>query len=412
MNEVSVDLHEAAVVEAVHRENSITREMVVADKSFIANHIVTNVCSFPLRLYCPFCCSDCMSESKLKGHLRNEHASYLEMISADNNTNSLHSCQFCPARFYTDDLVMKHILKHHQDKVIIMFQEGEENKYITCGFCPYMVIVENKQRLLAHVQETHFSEFRTFIKQKFTQISQCEKLQYTLDMKNSSTPNLNILFMQMSTKENKDTKTASVEQSECSSSFQFVNQNQSQLSDEDGNFLHNRKISGIKSEIPVRKKLRFDLPKDQEFKKFNEENIISCSKDMKLVTKYIPNPFKIKSVSTWKSLFSSKRKKTYRNKSISKLVTSTPKTLNDLQIDIRKTKCIKHILVNKRKEEAEAMLVTPTKEGISEKYSVSNTDDDDDDDDDDLQMHNTNVNIVISKTPHTTISEIKKGFIL
>jgi hypothetical protein len=406
--EVPVDLHEATVMEAVQGENSITKEIIAADKSFVPNHLVTNICNFPLKLYCPFCCSDCMSENKLKGHIQNEHESHLERISVDNNINSLYSCQFCHPRFYTDELVLKHILQHHQDKVITMFQEGEANKYM-CVFCPYMVLTEQKQCLLAHVEETHFTEFIIFIEKKFTQIKQCEKLQYTHDIKSSSISNLNTLFMQMSTKENKDTREASIYHSECSSSSPFINQNENQLSEKDGIFFDKRRVSGIKnvrtgSEIPIRRKLGFDLPKTREINKSNKENIISCSTNMKLVTKYITKPSRIKSVSTWKSVFSLK-KEINRNKSISKFITSTPNILNDLQIDIRKTKHVKNTSVTKKREEAKASkLVTAIKEDISKKYSVGDTDDDNDA----LQMYGTDVKAVISKPPHPTTWKMKK----
>jgi hypothetical protein len=182
-----------------------------------------------------------MSESRLVGHLINEHASHLERVSAD-NINSLYSCQFCHARFYTDDLVIKHILQHHKEKVITKFQEEGKNKHIVCVFCPYVVLTEQKQCLLAHVEETHFTEFRIFIKQKFTQ-----KLQYIHDTKNSSISNLSTLSVQMSTRENTGTRKVSIYQSEHSSSSQFVNQNVIQLPQENGHLFHGRNISGIKN---------------------------------------------------------------------------------------------------------------------------------------------------------------------
>jgi len=233
-------------------------------------------------------------------------------------------------------------------------------------------------------------------------------LQYNLDMKNSSIPNLNNLFMQMSTKEDKETKKASVDQSACSSSSQFIHWTGNQLLDDDGNFVVSRKVSEIKnvrtgSELPIRRKLKFDLPEIHDLKKSNKENIISCSTNMKLVTKCIPKPSQIKQISTWKSVFSFKKKQTYRNKSILKLVTSAPNTMNYAQTDIRNTEYDKHISVTNKMGEAKAKVTTSMKEEkyIAKKYSVADTGDA-------LHMSNKDVKAVSSKTHHPTILEMKK----
>ncbi|KDR14216.1 hypothetical protein L798_11756 [Zootermopsis nevadensis] len=110
---------------------------------------------------------------------------------------------------------------------------------------------------------------------------------------------------------------------------------------------------------------------------------------MKLVTKNKPRSSKTKSVSTWKSVFSFKGKEINRNKSISKFVTSTPNTFNELLIDS----------VTKKRGEAKATLVTSMKEDISKKYT--------DDDDNVLQTYSTDVKHVILKTNPKT-SKLKK----
>jgi hypothetical protein len=125
---------------------------------------------------------------------------------------------------------------------------------------------------------------------------------------------------------------------------------------------------------------------------------------MKLVPKNILKPSKIKLVSTWKSVFSLKRKESNRNKSVSKLVTSTPNTFSDLKIHIRKTKCVNDASVTKKRGQEKAKLVTSIKEGISKKYLVGG---DTDDDDDIPHMYTTHVKVVISKPPHPAISEMK-----
>ncbi|GFG32520.1 hypothetical protein Cfor_04097 [Coptotermes formosanus] len=398
------DLQEAdsgTVTEAVQGENYVMKEVITADTSFVANCIAMNVCSFPLKHYCPFCCSNFTSESKLKGHIRNEHASQLGSVLVDNNTTLLHSCQLCHARFYTDDLLTKHVAEYHQDYVITMFQEEEPNKCIICGFCPYMVLIKHKQHLLAHVEEKHFEEFKLFIDQKFSKIAQCEKLQYTLDMKNSNIPNLNTLLMQMSIKENKDNKKGNIDQSECSSVAQFINQDQNQLPHEDGNFFDKRKISGIKNvgpgnELPIRRKLRFDVPDIPEFKNLNKENITSCNTNMKPV----PKSSKLKPISTWKSVFSFRRNKMNRSKPISKFSTSTPNTFSS-ETHITKPQYDEHNLVTKKKDESKVKLISSIKEEkcTCKRYSVTDIHDA-------PKMHNKDMRTIISEESYPVLLEM------
>lgn len=395
----SADLYEADlgnVTEAVQSKNYLKEEVITADTSFVANHVAMKVCSFSLKLYCPFCCSNFISESQLKIHIRNEHVSQLGSILVDSKATLLHSCQLCHATFYTDDLVTKHVAQYHQDYVITMFQEEQPNKYIICGFCPYMALIKYKQHLLAHVEEKHFKEFKLFIHQKFSQIAQCEKLQYTLDMKNSNIPNLNTLLMQMSIKENKDNIKGRIEQSESSSASQFVNQNENQLPYEEGKFFGKRKVREIKnvgpgSALPVRRKLWFDVPDVPGFRDCSKENIISCSTNMKAVPKCIPKSSKIKPVSTWRSAFSFRRKKMNRSKQVSKFSTSTPNTF-DLETHIRKTQHDKHNLVTKKQDESKVKLISSINEEkyTCKQYSVTDIDDS-------PKMHNRDMKSVASE---------------
>jgi hypothetical protein len=104
----SADLHDAdpgSVTEAVQSKVHPIKEVITADTSFLANCVAMEVCSFPLKLYCPFCSGNFISESQLKVHIRNEHVSQLGRILVDNKAILLHSCQLCYATFYTDDLV-------------------------------------------------------------------------------------------------------------------------------------------------------------------------------------------------------------------------------------------------------------------------------------------------------------------
>ncbi|XP_033607704.1 uncharacterized protein LOC111865412 isoform X1 [Cryptotermes secundus] len=403
----NTDLHEAdpgTMMEAAGGENSIRKEIIATDTSTVANHVVAKVCSFPLKLYCPFCCSNNSSASWLKGHIRNEHATHLERISTENNINSLHSCYFCHARFYTDDLVILHIGQHHQDNVIAMFQESEPNKYIVCGFCPYKVLNKYKLHLLAHVEENHFTEFKIYMGQKCSKTAKCKKLQYTLDMKDSRIPNLHALFMKMSIKGNKVGKDYSLDQSEYNSSSKFINQNTDQLLDADGNFIDKLveiKNIGTGRELPIRRKLRFDLPETNRFKKSSKENI-SCSTNTKVVTKHTPKPSKIKPVSAWKSFFSFKRKQIKSRKSISKLVTSTPDAVH-FQTGIRRPEYDKDISVIKLRHIAKDKPTASINEDrcISKKYSEADTQDDT------SEVLNKDLKNVISKTLHPAALEIE-----
>jgi hypothetical protein len=392
-------------MEAAETENSITEEIIATDTSTVANHVVAKVCGFPLKLYCPFCCSNNSSESWLKEHIRNEHENLLELISVEESFNSLHSCHFCYARFYTDDLVIKHIAKHHEDNFITLFQERKPNQYIVCGFCPYKVLNKYKPHLVAHVEKNHFTEFKIYIGKKCSQIAQYEKLQYSL-MKESGVPNLNALFMSMSIKENIVSKEASLDQSECNSSFKFINQNIDQLLDVDGNVIDKFgeiKNTGTGSEFPIRRKLRFDLPEINKFKKSSKENIISCSTNMKLMTKHIPKPSKVKPIPAWKSVFSFKRKQTKRHTSVSKLVTSTPSAL-DFQTGIRRTEYDKCISVMKHRHVAKDKPTASINEDrrIFKKYSVDDTRDDT------SEVVNKDVKNVISRALHPASLEMGK----
>jgi len=404
----SADLYEADpgnVTEAIQRQNYLIEEVITADTSFVVNRVAMKVCSFPLKLYCPFCCSNFITESQLKVHIRNEHMSQLGSILVDNKATLLHSCQLCHAAFYTDDLVTKHVAQYHQDYVITTFQEEQPNKYIVCGFCPYMTLIKRKQHLLAHVEEKHFEEFKRFINQKFSQIAQCEKLQYTLDMKNSNLPNLNTLLMQMSIKENKDNKKGRTDQSESSSTSQFINQNENQFPYGDGKFFDKRKVRKIKnvgpgSDIPVRRKLWFDVPDVTEFRDCSKENIISCSTNVKPVSKCKPKSSKIKPISTWRSAFSFRRKKMSRSKPVSKFSTSTPNTF-DLETHIRKTQHDKHNLVTKKQDESNVKLISSIKEDkySCKQYSVTGIDDS-------PEMDNRDMKTVISEESYPIVLEM------
>jgi len=405
----SADLYEADpgnVTEAVQSKNYLIEEVITADTSFIANRVAMKVCSFPLKLYCPFCCSNFISESQLKVHIRNEHVSQLGSILVGNKATLLHSCQLCHATFYTDDLVTKHVAQYHQDYVITTFQEEQPNKYIICGFCPYMALIKHKQHLLAHVEEKHFKEFKLFIHQKFSQIAQCEKLQYTLDVKNSNIPSLNNLLMQMSIKENKDNKKGRIDQSESSSTSQFINQNENQLPYEDGKFFDKRKVSEIKnvrpgSDLPVRRKLWFDVPDVPEFRDCKKENIISCSTNMKPVPRCIPKSSKIKPISTWRSVFSFRRKKMNRSKPVSKFSTSTLNTF-DLETHIRKTQHDKDNLVTKKQDESKVKLISTIKEEkyTCQQYSVTDIDDS-------PKMHNRDMKTAILEESYPVVPEMR-----
>ena len=405
----SADLHEAdprSVMEAVQSKNYLIKEVITADTSFVANHVAMKVCSFPLKLYCPFCCSNFISESQLQVHIRNEHVSQLGSILVDNKATLLHSCQLCHATFYTDDLVIKHVAQYHQDYVITTFQEEQPNKYIICRFCPYVALIKHKQHLLAHVEEKHFREFKLFIDQKFSQIAQCEKLQYSLDMKNLNIQNLNTLLMQMSIKENKDNKKGSIDQSESSSTSQSINQNENQLPHEDGTFFDKRKVRGIKnvgsgSDLPVRRMLWFDVPDVPEFKDLNKENIISCSTNMKPVPKCIPKSSKVKPISTWRSVFSFRRKKMNGSKPVSKFSTSTPNTF-DLETHIKKTQHGKHNLVTKKQDESKVKLISSIKKEkyTCKRYSVTNIDDA-------PKIHNRDLNTAISEESYPVVLEMR-----
>lgn len=405
----SADLREADpgnVTEAVQSKNYLIEEVITADTSFVANRVAMKVCSFPLKLYCPFCCSNFISESQLKVHIRNEHVSQLGSILVDNTATLLHSCQLCHATFYTDDLVTKHVAQYHQDYVITTFQEEQPNKYIICGFCPYMALIKHKQHLLAHVEEKHFKEFKLFIHQKFSQIAQCEKLQYTLDMKNSNIPNLNTLLMQMSIKENKDNIKGRTDQSESSSTSQFINQNENQLPYEYGKLFDNRKVREIKnvgpgSDLPVRRKLWFDVPDVPELRDCSKEDIISCSTNMKRAPKCIPKSSKIKQISTWRSAFSFRRKKINRSKPVSKFSTSTPNTF-DLETHSRKTQHDKHNLFTKKQDESKVKLISSIKEEkyTCKLYSVTDIDDS-------PKMHNRDMKTIISEESCPVVLEMR-----
>jgi hypothetical protein len=160
---------------------------------------------------------------------------------------------------------------------------------------------------------------------------------------------------------------------------------------------------GTGNKLPIRRKLRFDLPEINRFKKSSKENIISCSTNLKLVTKHIPKPSILKPVSTWKSVFSFKGKKIKRCKSISKLVTSTPNAL-DFQTDIRRTDYDKRISVIKHGQKAKDKDTASINEDkcISRKYSVADTHDAT------PQMLNKDVKNVISRTPHPALLEMGK----
>jgi hypothetical protein len=245
-----------------------------------------------------------------------------------------------------------------------------------------------------------------YIGQKCSQIAQCEQLQYSLDMKESGVPNLNALFVRMSIKENIVSKGASLDQSECNSSFKFINQNIDLLLDADGNFIDKSggiKNTGTGSELPIRRKLRFDLPEINRLKKSSNENIISCSTNMKLVTKHMPKPSKVKPVPAWKSVFSFKRKPTKRHKSISKLVTSTPNAL-DFQTGIRRSEYDKCISVMKRRQAAKDKATASINEDrrMSKKYSAAATHDDT------SEVLNKDVKNVISRTLHPAPMEMGK----
>jgi hypothetical protein len=403
----SSDLQQAdpgTVTKAVQSENYIIEEETAADTSFVANHVAMKFCSFPLKLSCPFCCSTFTSERKLKGHIMNKHTSQLRSVLVDNNSSLPHSCQLCHARFYTDDLVTKHVAQCHQDYVITVFQEQQPNRYIICGFCPHMVLIKHKKRLLAHVEENHFKEFKLFIAQKFSQIAQCEKLQHNLDMTYSNVPNLNILLMQMNIKENKGSNKGSIDQSECCSTSQVINQNENQMSHEDGNSFDKRKVSGIKnvgpgSELPIRRKLRFDVQDIPEFKNCNKENMISCSKNMKPVPKCIPESTKLKPVSTWKSMFSLRRKKRNTSKPLSKFSTSTPNTF-DLETHIGKKEYDKNNFVTKKNDETKVTLFSSMKEKkyTFTRYSVTDT----------PKMHNKDKKTVISEESHPVVLKVRE----
>lgn len=406
----SADLHDAdpgSVTEAIQSKIHSIKEVITADTSFVANHVAMEVCSFPLKLYCPFCCSNFISESQLKVHIRNEHVSLLGGILVDNKATLLHSCQLCYATFYTDDLVTKHVAQYHQDYVITTFQEEQPNKYIKCGFCPYMALIKHKQHLLTHVEEKHFKEFKLFIDQKFSQITQCEKLKYTLDRKNLNIQKLNTILMQMSIKENKDNKKgSSIDQSESSSTSQFINQNENQLPHEDGKCFIKResreiKNAGPSSDLPVRRKLWFDVPDVPEFNDFNKENIISCSTNMKPVPNYRPKSSKVKSVSTWRSVFSFRRKKMNRSKPVSKFSTSTPNTF-DLETHIRKTQHDKHNLVTKKQDESKVKLISTINEEkyTCKRYSVTNIYDA-------PKMHNSDIKTVTSEEFYPVALEMR-----
>lgn len=405
----SADLYEADpgnVTDAVQNKNYLIEEVITADTTFVANLVAMKVCSFPLKLYCPFCCSNFISESQLKVHIRNEHVSQLGSLLVHNRATLLHSCQLCHATFYTDDLVTKHVAQYHQDYVITTFQEEQPNKYVICGFCPYMALIKHKQHLLAHVEEKHFKEFKHFIHQKFSQIAQCEKLQYTLDMKNSDVPNLNTLLMQMSIKENKDNIKGRIDQSESSSTSQFINQNENQLPYEDGKIFDKRKVREIKnvgpgSDLPVRRKLWFDVPDVPEFRDYSKENIISCSTNMKPVPKCIPKSSKIKPISTWRSVFSFRRKKMNRSKPVSKFSTSTP-NIFDLETHIRKTQHDKHNFVTKKQDESKVKLTSSIKveKYTCKQYSVTDMDDS-------SKMHNRDNKTAVSEESYPVVLEMR-----
>jgi hypothetical protein len=404
----NTDLHKAdpgIVMETAEGENSIIEEIIATDTSTIANHVVAKVCSFPLKLYCPFCCNNSSSESWLKWHIKNKHGTLLEGISVENSINSLHSCHFCHAKFYTYDLVIKHIAHHHQDIIITMLQEKGPNEYIVCCFCPYKVLNKYKIHLLAHVEEIHFTEFKTYIGQKCSRIVHSEELQYSFNVKESSMPNLNALFTRMSIMENRVSEEASLDHSEFNSSPKFSNQNIDQLLNADGNLID--KPGDIKnivsgSELPIRRKLRFDLPEINTFEISSKENIISCSTNMKLVAKHIPKPSKVKPLSTWKSMLSFKGRKIKRNKTVSKFVTSTPNAL-DFQTGIRRIEYNKHISVIKHKNIAKDRLTTSINKGrcSSKKNSSADTHDT-------SEVLNKDMKNVISTTLHPVSLDIRK----
>ncbi|XP_069669205.1 uncharacterized protein [Periplaneta americana] len=316
-----------------------TTDKPTENNSLLANCIVAEVSNLPLKLYCPFCCNRYASEITLKGHIKDEHGCVLKSVAVNTSEVFLHHlCRLCHARFYDKDLLITHVSLYHQNDIITMFQEKTSNTSLVCGFCAFKVKNENKVQLSKHIEENHFEEYMIFINQKC--VEECRN-EFNSEISNSSITVLNDLFMHMSTSENDD---------------QEINRNAVKTDNAVGKVIEERcsrnNDKKKRGELPIRRQLRFDLPEENCTKSTDKENIISCSTNVKRVTKCVPKTNKDKTFSKWKSVFSLKGKKIGKRKSVSKIITSTP----NVEIGVRKTNYNTHaVSKNSGRPDVEAM---------------------------------------------------------
>ncbi|KAJ9575846.1 hypothetical protein L9F63_007304 [Diploptera punctata] len=314
----------------IHRDSSICVEKLETvpenDKSSISNHIVSKVLNFPLKLYCPFCCSSYTSKTMFKGHMRDKHLNYLDILTVDNIDSYIpYACHYCHAQYNTIDILIKHITQTHQDIVIaeLLLQEKLPHTNILCIFCPDEKLVESKQDLLAHIEKYHFMKLKTFLK-----VNSKHNVNITPESKNNSSVSvLNNLLLEMSINDIEETVVTNVGDRVLKSSLRTA----SPSSGKD-----KKQIRNVRFQLDVpttKRKLNFDVHDGRDFISVSKENIISCSTNIRPLAKHPPKTTKAQTQAKWKSVFSFKRKHVPKSNMISKLVTSTPTTLKISQND-------------------------------------------------------------------------------
>ena len=302
--------------------NNSDNNVLVTEKSdFVINAerccgTAASISNCTVKLYCPFCCSAFTSQNILKGHMKDKHLDYLKNMSVNGiDTVMLYCCRYCHARYNTLDLLVNHTAVTHQDNVIVGLLLQDTDKRVSCAFCPYRTLIGNKQGILAHMVEYHFSEFKTFIKEKSKHMH--------LSPERTSHSSISVLYNLLLDIQKQFPTVSSVEKT-LKSTLRVTSPSLTE------NQKEKRNVRFQLNEPSTRRQLNFNIEDKRDFERTIKENIISCSTNMRPFTRYPPSSTEIQPKSKWKSVFSFKNKQK-RDKKVSKLVTSTPVTQTDIR---------------------------------------------------------------------------------